>query len=750
VSRSEADAFRLFNDLPRVFTGLALPLLFLGSPVAIGLAAVSAGVQRRLRLGAELVAAAGAAYGLARLLQHAVGRAGPAAHLAQFNHVAQLAVSDRVTLGTGFPSAAVAVTAALATAAGPHVRRPIGRLLWGLVLGVALARFYGGLDLPLDVVAGAAIGWGVGAVLNLLLGTPTGHPSRAQVRDALAAAGIDVVSLEPAGMGGRSYARFVGTAADGEELFVKVLGSEERSADLLVNLWRFVAFRGFQDELAFVPRKRKAEHEAFMALLAAQAGVRVPQVLLAARGRRGEVFLVEERVRGHTLDDVSEETIDDKLLDRVWDQVGRLHTMRISHRDLRRHNVLVDEAGEPWLLDFNRAETASSDRRLHRDVCELLVSLAAVVGCQRAADSAMESLGADEVMAAMPMLQPLAISGRTLAELRGRQSVIAELRNHVADRLDVEHEPLAQVTRVRPRTLLALAAAGFAVQLLLPQVGEFHQTVEAVVHARWWWMAGAVAAGALTFAMAALAQLGAVERPLPFLRMTMVQVACSFVNRMTPAGTGGLGLNERHLEKSGISRSAALGAIGLNALAGAVIHAIGVAIAIAVLGRSGIGGAPLPRGFGVLVAVVVAFTLVGIVLLSPLRRRLAGPFRRAVSDLGRVVRKPLQAAKLFTGNVGVTLGNALALAACLAAFGAHAGLAKVVVVYLGGSAVASVSPTPGALGAVEAALVAGLTGVGVAAGPAVAGVLAFRLVTFWLPTLPGFFAFRVVRQRAWV
>src|SRR5207237_6872123 len=98
---------------------------------------------------------------------------------------------------------------------------------------------------------------------------------------------------------------------------------------------------------------------------------------------------------------------------------------------------------------------------------------------------------------------------------------------------------------------------------------------------------------------------------------------------------------------------------------------------------------------------------------------------------------------------GVTLFNSLALAACLAAFGAHAGLAKVVVVYLGGSAVASVSPTPGALGALEAALVAGLAGVGVAAGPAVAGVLAFRLITFWLPTVPGFFAFRVVRRRRW-
>ena len=750
VSKSEADAFRLVNDLPRIFTILALPLCVLGSTIAIGAAALAALVQRRVRLAAELVAAAGAAYGIARLLQHVVDRAGPAGHLAEFNHVAQLVVSDRVTLGTGFPSAAVAVTAALATAAGPHVRRPVGRAAWALVLGVALARLYGGLDLPLDVVAGAAVGWAVGAALNLLLGAPSGHPSLSQVRDALVSAGIEVSSLVPAGMGGRSYARFVATAVSGEELFVKVLGSEERSADLLVRLWRFAAFRGFQEELAFVTRKRSAEHEALMALLAAQAGVRVPHVRLAGRGPRGEVFIVEERVRGRTLDDVDAESIDDKLLDRVWEQVERLHEARIAHRDLRRHNVLVDEAGEPWLLDFNLAEAAAVDRHRHRDVNELLVSLAAVVGADRAADSAIASLGSAEVMACMPMLQPLAISGRTLAELPGRQGLISELRGRVADRLEVEHEPLAQVTRVRPRTLLALVAFGFAVQLLLPQVGEFHQTVEAVTHARWWWMVGAVGAAAATYVFAAFAQRGAVERRLRLYPLTLVQVGCSFVNRVTPAGTGGLGLNERYLERAGLPRTSAVAAIGLNALAGAVIHALGVAIAIAALGQSGIGGAPLPRGYGVLVAVVIGFTVVGIVLLSPLRRRIAGPFRRAARDLVRVVRRPLQATELFAGNAGVTFGNAVALAACLAAFHAHAGFLKVIVVYLGGSAVASVSPTPGALGAVEAALVAGLTGVGVAAGPAVAGVLAFRLVTFWVPTLPGFFAFRAVRRRGWV
>ena len=75
---------------------------------------------------------------------------------------------------------------------------------------------------------------------------------------------------------------------------------------------------------------------------------------------------------------------------------------------------------------------------------------------------------------------------------------------------------------------------------------------------------------------------------------------------------------------------------------------------------------------------------------------------------------------------------------------------KVFVVYLGGAAVASVSPTPGSLGAVEAALLAGLTGTGVPAGPAVAGVLAFRLITFWFPTVPGLWALHFVRRRGWV
>jgi uncharacterized membrane protein YbhN (UPF0104 family) len=129
------------------------------------------------------------------------------------------------------------------------------------------------------------------------------------------------------------------------------------------------------------------------------------------------------------------------------------------------------------------------------------------------------------------------------------------------------------------------------------------------------------------------------------------------------------------------------------------------------------------------------------------RRKVIDPVIAAGRGLVRVLRNPWQAAQLFGGVSGVMVANVLTLAVCLQGFGGDASLLKVIAVYLGGSAIASASPTPGGLGAVEAALVAGLTAVGVQTGPAVAGVLTYRLLTFWLPIIPGFLALRFLQHR---
>jgi uncharacterized protein (TIRG00374 family) len=85
------------------------------------------------------------------------------------------------------------------------------------------------------------------------------------------------------------------------------------------------------------------------------------------------------------------------------------------------------------------------------------------------------------------------------------------------------------------------------------------------------------------------------------------------------------------------------------------------------------------------------------------------------------------------GTATSTAALALAVVACLEAFSAGPPLAHVVATYLGATVVGTLSPTPGGAGAFEAALVAGLTGVGVPAAAAVPAVLAFRLITFWVP-----------------
>ena len=92
----------------------------------------------------------------------------------------------------------------------------------------------------------------------------------------------------------------------------------------------------------------------------------------------------------------------------------------------------------------------------------------------------------------------------------------------------------------------------------------------------------------------------------------------------------------------------------------------------------------------------------------------------------------------------------LAFGACVHALGGELGLVQVGAVYMGARLVAGVAPVPGGMGALEAALIAGLVGFGMAAGPATSAVLIYRLLTFWLSVPFGWAALRDVERRGYV
>jgi glycosyltransferase 2 family protein len=315
----------------------------------------------------------------------------------------------------------------------------------------------------------------------------------------------------------------------------------------------------------------------------------------------------------------------------------------------------------------------------------------------------------------------------------------------------VESQPFEHV---QIREVVMVAALALAVYLLIPQLADVCGVWSSIEHADWLWALGALGASALTFVAAAIGLMGAVPQRLPLATTTAAQLAGSFLNRIVPARVGGMATNLRYLQKQGVDLAVATAGIGVQQVSGLVMHVALSAVFLVWAGRSA-GDAlhALPSGQTVLIGLTVLGVLSGLVFLLPWGRRLLAtwvlpPLRRSLSGVAAVARSPLKLLELFGGAAFLTLVNIAALAFSVYAFRATGVSAVVIgVVFLVGSAVSSVAPTPGGLGAVEAALIAGLTTVSVDRDVAVPAVFLFRAVTFWLPILPGWLTFVVLQRR---
>jgi undecaprenyl-diphosphatase len=743
VSGFERDLFHVVNDLPDGLRPALGAVMQLGTLWAVAAGAALALVGRRLWLALGLGAAGLTAYFAADFFKGVIKRPRPA-------HVlAHVIVRGSPVHGYGYPSGHSAVAAALAAVAAAYLPRRARRFVWTLAVIVAFARVYVGAHFPLDVIGGLALGWVIGAAVNLAVGTPTHAIAPESVRAALTACGLSVTALEPAGVAARNSAPFFATA-DGRAVFVKAVDREHRDADLLFQVWRAVTVRHPDEEGALASAKHEVEHEALAASLALRANVHVGAPVAATRHGDTPAVLVLERIDAHGLGAAQPDQLSDALLAALWKEVAGLRRARVAHGELTLDNVLVDGQGQPWLIDFGHAHVGADDRRLALDVAEVLATTAIAVGPKRAVDAAVAALGPTALVPALPLLQPLALSSKTRRLYRRREhhGALDQLRDTAADAVGVAHVQLEPLARVHVRTILMLVGLLFAINLLIPQFGEFHQTLTAARHADAIWLVFAVVTGFSTFAAAALSLSGAVLAPLAFGRTFVTQLASSFTNKITPAGLGGAGVNVRYLQRSGVSREDAIGAVALNGTTGLVVHVLALVLSAVLLGNVGIGHVHLPNGWTVLVVLVVVLALLGAVMETSFgRKRIVKPTERTARDLVAVLRQPRKAAQLLGGSLLVMVSYVVALGFALMAFHAHASWLRVTTVYLGGSAVASAAPTPGKVGAVEAALIAGLTGVGVASAPAVAGVLAFRLATFWLPIIPGWLAFRSLTNR---
>jgi uncharacterized membrane protein YbhN (UPF0104 family) len=310
----------------------------------------------------------------------------------------------------------------------------------------------------------------------------------------------------------------------------------------------------------------------------------------------------------------------------------------------------------------------------------------------------------------------------------------------------------ARLERVKPRTLISVIAGAIGAYFLLTQLTHI-EFGTLFAHAQWGWLAAAVLFSALSYVAAAMALLGFVPERVPFPRTVAAQVAGSFVKIVAPAAVGGVALNTRFLQRAGVRPGLAVASVGASQLFGLGCHIL-MLLSFGYL--TGTEKTPsLSPSRTVIAGLLTVAVLVLVVTSVPFLRkfvvtRVRSLFAGVVPRMLDVLQRPQ---KLVTGIGGMLLLTAcfvMCLDASIRAFGdgsTSLSIASVAVVFLAGNALGSAAPTPGGVGAVEATLTVGLIAVGLPKEVAAPAVLLYRLLTLWLPVLPGWLFFNHLTRR---
>lgn len=648
--------------------------------------------------------------------------------------------------GFEFLASHPSVAAAMAAVAAPYFDFGYRAAAWVLVVLVAASDVYLGNSLPLGAFAAVFLGWAVGAAFRLACGAPGRKTSDTAVWRALEAAGLTPSSLVPIQEHLLGPLAFALVTDRGERLRVDLVRRLHRRAGPWYRLRRLLASVETEDEPPLTSTYHEVEHAALVSLFAQRAGVRTPSIVLTCETRHGAPLLVSHQIEGRRLTELSDSEIDEAMLDAVWAQIAALGEARIAHHDLQTRNVLVDRDRNPWLLNMTFGKIGASTARIAQDVAEALVSLASRVGVARAVRGACRTLSPDRLEPALVYLQPLALPRRIRGQLGRERYALTDLRETLAEQID---RPIPTFrSPLRPRAVAGLLLLGAAVYTLLPQLSSMRAVLDSLGRANEAWLAVATLTGLLSIPLAALSVIGSSPRPLPFWRTTAVQMAAAFTGRTTPGGVGFFGINIAFLERLGVRRSRAVGVLLLNVTAAAVVAALLCVIGVFAVGASGLlANVRVPLQAPVLAAAAGVLVCGAAVLFSPYgRRRFVRPGLRVAAELVAAVRQPVRATQLLTGTIGSLVVPGLGLAACLAAFDVNVSVLVVITVFVIGQTLGHIAPIPGGLGAVEALMVAGLTAVGTPSTLAVATVLTMRVLTYWLPVLPGIVTFRYLQH----
>jgi uncharacterized protein (TIRG00374 family) len=632
----------------------------------------------------------------------------------------------------------IAMLAAVLTVSGPWLPARWRRWWWTLLLAFVPIHLVVSSVVPARSLLGLAVGWFVGALVVLAVGTPAlevplDGAVRALARRRFLTSTLTVV--RPAGTG----PLVLSAKSDDPEAVavVEMYGPNQRSGGFLRQFWRWLRLRNSETSPLQASMQRAVEHRALMSIAIGDLGVANTSTTAMAPLDRGWTLYAHTPQSGSPIRDCT----DEGCVAKVWESLGVLHNCQISHGDLRAGEITIVD-GTACFGGFGSAEYGASDEQLRADLAQLLVTTTKLYGAEAAVGAAVDVFGKDAVLLASRRLTKSAMPSRIRKSVPDAGAVMTAARDEVKRRTGADKIKTETITRFTRNQVIQLVLLVALVYVAYPFISTVPAFFSELRTANWWWALMGLAVSALTYIGAAAALWSCADGLVSFKNLAIMQVANTFAATTTPAGVGGLALSTRFLQKGGLGALRATAAVALQQTVQVITH---VALLIFFTFAAGASAdlshfVPSPTLLYLIGGVLLG--LVGAFLIVPkLRQWLATAVRprlkEVIGDLAELAREPKRLAIIVLGCAATTLGAALALWASIEAFGGNTSFVTVTVVTMVGGTLASAAPTPGGVGAVEAALIGGLAAFGVPTAIAVPSVLLYRVLTCWLPVFIG-------------
>lgn len=282
-------------------------------------------------------------------------------------------------------------------------------------------------------------------------------------------------------------------------------------------------------------------------------------------------------------------------------------------------------------------------------------------------------------------------------------------------------------------------------------VPEIRGSWRNVSHPNGRWLAIALGAFGCTFVFSALNYRVLAKHKLKVHRIILVLLAGSFANRLLPIGSGAISVMYLFLRKQRHSVAEAGAVIAMNNGLGIIGH---IVLLTGITALYKIPSKYSTVNFNVKVVIATSIVIciaIALIWFKRIRRQVFRVIRSIFKQLGTYRAHPLRLLSACMFALAVTVGYTICLIASARAVGAHMSPWAGFLVLTSGLFTATLIPLPGGLGATEAGLFTALVVlVGVSPPLALATVVVYRLITYWLPAIVGAITLDITAARGYI